>query len=184
MIEIKLAETEKELNGILELQALNHYSNLDAKEKSEQGFVTCMHSMEQLQKMNGFAKSVIAKNDDAVIGYNLAMTKDCKDDIPILIPMFAEINQLHHKNRILADINYIVCGQICIAKAFRGKQLFDQLYKFYASTYSKDYPVIITEIASENLRSLKAHKRVGFKHLKSYTSPYGQDWEIVLWDFK
>lgn len=38
--------------------------------------------------------------------------------------------------------------------------------------------MIITEIDAKNTRSLNAHKSVGFKHLKSYSSN-NQEWVIV-----
>ena len=184
MFEITLANHKEDLQGILALQKINHHSNLSELEIQQQGFVTCIHSFEQLQRMNNFAKSIIAKNQNKVIAYNLAMTQDCKDDIPILVPMFKQINALTYQGHPLKNTNYIICGQICIAKEFRAQGLFDKLYDFYATTYSKKYPFILTEIVSSNLRSLNAHKRVGFESLKTYKDKNGTNWEIVIWDFK
>lgn len=183
MVEITLANTLEDLQGILKLQQLNHYSNLSKEEKDEQGYVTCIHSLSQLQKMNNFAKSIIVKDQNKVVGYNLAMTRDCQFDLPILVPMFEQINKLSYKEKALVDVNYIICGQVCIAKDHRGKGLFEKMYKFYAQTHAQDYPFIITEIASDNLRSIRAHKRVGFEPLKSYKDPSETNWEIVIWNF-
>jgi hypothetical protein len=46
------------------------------------------------------------------------------------------------------------------------------------------YTFAVTEIASSNLRSLSAHRRVGFQTIHEYKAPDGENWCIVLleWD--
>ena len=44
-----------------------------------------------------------------------------------------------------------------------------------------DYDSIITEVDVKNIRSLNAHKSVGFKLLKKYVSN-NQLWEIIILD--
>ena len=50
--------------------------------------------------------------------------------------------------------------------------------------YSNKYDFAITEIAATNLRSLKAHRRIGFKEINTYLSPDKTEWVVVLWDWK
>jgi predicted GNAT family N-acyltransferase len=183
MVEIKSAEGMAELQGILDLQLENHLYTASDSEKSDQGFVTVRHSMEQLQKMNSIASHIIAKENEKVVGYILAMTKASKDLVPILIPMFSQFDLLTYKNRGVATYAYLVIGQICISKEHRGKGLFDQMYQRYKKAFSQQFDFAITEIAKNNIRSLAAHHRVGFTVIHEFKDDT-QDWAIVVWDWK
>lgn len=173
MIEYTYADSREELIQILELQEKNLPKSLSETEKIEQGFVTVHHNFDLLQKMNDMAPHIIAKSNHTVIGYALAMDKIFKDDIPLLIPMFNEI-----ENTLYANSNYLVMGQVCIDKNYRGKGVFKGLYAKMKDVYSTSYDVLITEIDEKNTRSLNAHKAVGFKTFKTYLSN-NQNWEVV-----
>lgn len=171
-----------ELQGILDLQLENHLHTISDNEKSDQGFVTVRHSMEQLQKMNSIAAHIIAKENEKVVGYILAMTKASKDLVPILIPMFNQFDQLSYQNQSVSSFEYLVIGQICVGKEQRGKGLFDKMYQVYKETYSSSYEFAITEIAKSNIRSLSAHKRVGFEIIHEFEDET-QEWAIVSWNW-
>jgi predicted GNAT superfamily acetyltransferase len=182
MISFSTSVSKDELQGILDLQAANLAINLNAEDIHSQGFVTVSHTYDQLKKLNDYERHIVAKQDDRVIGYLLAMTENSKSDIPVLVPMFDMFKETFYKNKSIADYNYIVVGQVCIAKQFRGQGILDNCYAAYKDYYSPRYDFAITEIATTNTRSLNAHKRVGFKEIKSYTSGT-QVWVIVLWDW-
>ncbi len=184
MIKYSASATIKDLDGIIALQKANLTQQLTKEEIKIQGFVTVHHSFEQLKRLNDHEKHIIAKDNENVVGYVLAMTKQSKFDLPVLIPMFNEFEILLYKNKIIADYNYIVAGQVCIHKAFRGQGIVDNCYATYKNFYSDKYDFVITEIAATNLRSLTAHKRIGFKEIHFYTAPDKEDWIIVLWDWK
>ena len=183
MISYSTSNTKEELEGILKLQRLNLAQGLSAEEVQSQGFVTVQHSYDVLKRMNDIEKHVIAKDNDAVAGYALAMTKQSRFDIPVLIPMFDVFDKIVFKEKIISDVNYIVVGQVCVGKAYRGQGIFDDCYAAYKKFYSSKYDVVITEIASTNLRSLNAHKRVGFHEISSYTDPENTEWIVVVWDW-
>jgi ribosomal protein S18 acetylase RimI-like enzyme len=183
MILIKPAETASELSEILKLQEVNLFQNLSAQERSVQGFVTVRHTLEQLSAMNDLAAHVIAKDGDQVAGYILAMTKGCSDFIPLLIPMFDQFDLLKLEGRPISDRNYLVIGQICVGKEYRGQGLVDRMYAEYASRFGEKYDFGITEIATANLRSLKAHQRVGFRTIHRFRDAI-QEWDIVIWNWK
>jgi hypothetical protein len=124
-LHFKTAESYEEFVGILELQQENHIKNL---ESLDQGFVFAEHSVEDLWKMGSFAPHVIAKDDDHVAAYILAMTVDCKDDIVMLIPMFEEFDKLEYKGTPLSSYNYLVVGQVAVGKEYRGQGVFDYCY--------------------------------------------------------
>jgi len=72
-------------------------------------------------------------------------------------------------------------GQICVAKSVRGKGVFRGLYSYMAQELKNDFDAIITEVDTKNIRSSNAHKAVGFKVIKNYTSN-NQLWEIISLD--
>lgn len=183
MIHYTTANTESDLKGILSLQKANLAKNLPQAEVESQGFVTVDHSYDQLKKLNDAEKHVIAKDDEKVIGYLLAMTQQAKSDIPILFPMFSVFDNIIYKGKRISDYNYLVVGQVCIDKQYRGQGILPNCYAVYKDYYSKKYDFAITEIASTNLRSLNAHRKIGFKEIHSYPGPDKTEWIVVVWDW-
>jgi predicted GNAT superfamily acetyltransferase len=184
MIVYSAANTPGELQGILTLQRENLARNLDAVEIKEQGFVTVEHDYALLEKLNRYEKHIIAKDGEIVIGYLLAMTKDCKNDVPVLLSMFDAFDRVMYKDKLIADYRYLVVGQVCVARPYRGQGILDACYAAYREHYHRKYDFAITEIDATNLRSLEAHKRIGFIELERYKGPDGTNWVIVLWDWR
>jgi ribosomal protein S18 acetylase RimI-like enzyme len=184
MIIYKTADKQSELEGILSLQKINLTESLSTEEVQSQGFVTVNHTYEQLKKLNDYEKHIIAKDGDKVIGYTLAMTQNSKSDIPILIPMFNIFNEVMYAGKKINAYTYIVVGQVCIDKAYRGQGIVDNCYTAYKKHYRNKYDFAITEIADTNVRSLNAHYRIGFKEIETYKGPDSTKWVIVLWDWK
>ena len=131
--------------------------------------------------MNDVYPHVIAKNQEEVVGYALVMTKDFRNDIPVLISMFEMIDKLIYERKPLAGENYFVMGQICIAKEFRGLGIFDGLYMKLKQLLASSFSFCLTEVALRNTRSIKAHERVGFNKIKEYKDSRGEKWETMLW---
>jgi L-amino acid N-acyltransferase YncA len=183
MIIYTTANSKNDLEGILNLQKRNLPPSLTNDEIQSQGFVTVDHSYEQLKTLNDYEKHVIAKESETVVGYLLAMTKQSRLDIPVLIPMFELFDTISYNNKEISGYNYLVVGQVCIDKAWRGQGILDRCYAAYRDYYHTKYDFAITEIAATNLRSLKAHTRIGFKEIKIYVSPDKTKWSVVLWDW-
>ena len=180
-IHITIASTDDDLISLLKLQQQNLPHNISKEEAIEQGFVTIEHSFDVLKRMNDQHSHIIAKHHDEVVGYALVMTKEFRNDIPVLIPMFEMIDQLIYAGEPLSNQKYFVMGQVCIAKDFRGFGIFDLLYNKLKQQLSSSFKLCITEVASRNIRSIKAHERVGLKTIHVYTDWRGEKWEIMLW---
>ncbi len=176
--------TDKELAEIIALQKKNLPANLTVAEMQEQGFVTVVHSLDDLKKMNQFEQHLVIKDNYTVVGYLLAMTKKSEFDIPVLSPMFEVFDKVSYQNKLLAAYNFIVVGQVCIDKEYRGKGLLNESYQAYKKTFSSKYDFAITEIATANQRSLNAHKTVGFREVHQFTDINQIEWSIVLWDWR
>lgn len=179
-----LTSTQQDLLGIIDLQKANLPVNITTEEKQLQGFVTVVHALEDLQKLHRIAPHIIARSGEQVVGYVLAMTAASARDIPVLVPMFELFGQITYHGKPVADYRYMVVGQVCVDKHFRGRGVFDRCYQTYCERFAPDYDFAITEIDVENTRSLKAHARLGFKEIHRYQAPNGVNWSIVLWEWR
>ncbi|MDH7446113.1 GNAT family N-acetyltransferase [Aquimarina sp. 2201CG14-23] len=170
--------SHQELEEILLLQQKNLTASISSEEKKKEGFVTVEHDFDILKKMNDQQPHIIAKDNDMVVGYTLCMTKDFCNDIEILKPMFSKI-----KKSLDPSKNYIVMGQVCIDKAYRGQGLFRGLYQQMKIELQEKYNLLITEVAANNLRSLHAHYAVGFKTLVIYEAD-NIEWHLIHWNWE
>ena len=171
----KRVETTEELQQILKLQNANLPTSLSHEESKTEGFVTVHHNFEILKALNETCAHIIAVHNSEVIGYTLCMDRSFKNDIEVLEPMFEKINK-----QVALGESYIVMGQVCIDKAFRGKGVFRGLYQHMKDALHSQFDQIITEVDRTNVRSIKAHLAIGFKILYSYRSN-DQDWKILYW---
>jgi GNAT superfamily N-acetyltransferase len=178
----QLVSSAGDLKQILLLQKENLEENIDAAEIQSQGFVTLRHDIQTLERMHRLAPSVIIKDNDTIVAYALTMLQDCRRLIPDLEPMFALLDQLSWKDRPLHSYRFYVMGQVCVAKAYRGKGLFEQLYQYHKKNYQHQYDLFITEIATRNHRSLKAHEKTGFKTIHTHRDKL-DEWKVVGWDW-
>ncbi len=184
MIDFTTAVTDKDLMGIMELQKSNLPVHLTQEEMQREGFVTVVHRFDDLKQMNDIEQHVIAKDNGTVVAYLLAMTSKSKYAIPILVPMFNLFDEVDYKGKKVSGYHYIVVGQVCVSKAYRGQGILDKCYEAYKSKFGKDYDFAITEIATSNQRSIHAHKRIGFEEIYRYVAPDKVEWSIVVWDWK
>ncbi len=171
------ASTTEELNQILKLQEENLRGLVSDEIKKKEGFVTLQHDFEILKKMNDACAHCIVKYKGEVVGYALSMLKEFQNDIPLLVPMFIQIEKAIKEQNLSS--NYIAMGQICIDKKLRGQGVFRGLYNYMAQELKNDFDAIITEVDTKNIRSSNAHKAIGFELLKNYISN-NQVWEVII----
>lgn len=184
MVRYGIVQSVDDLQGILALQKQNLAEHLPADEIQQQGFVTVHHTLADLERMHLLEPSVIAKEGEKVISYVLSMTLEARHHIPVLQPMFDMFHSISHDGHPLLSYPFIMVGQVCVDKAFRGKGVFENTYKAFRDQFRSRYPFSLTEIADRNSRSMRAHERIGFNTLHSYSSPDGEMWNIVVWDWQ
>ncbi len=184
MVKYGISTTEEELKSILELQQINLPRNISTEELESQGFVTVEHDLDLLTRMNSPYQHIIAKEDNKVVGYTLVMLPKWKHDIPVLVEMFDQIDSIVYGGALLSEAKYFTMGQVCVAKSHRGQGVFAGLYTEMKKRMSPDFDYIITEIASRNYRSIRAHEKVGFEIIKTYQIGDGEEWVLVLMDLR
>lgn len=182
MVHLSLSKSTSELKGILALQQENLLNTLTQEEKNEQGFVSIPHTLDQLKAMHTIAPHVLAKENEQVVGYVLAMPLASRSIVPMLAPLFETFEKLAVDGKKVTDYNPMVVGQVCVGKSERGTGLFDNLYAAYRAQYAAGYDFAITSIALTNYRSMAAHQRVGFKVIHRFEDSI-QPWAIVFWDW-
>ena len=164
------------------MQALNLKQNITAEEAIDQGFLTASYTIEYLQEMNAVSSSIIAKDGDKVVGYALVTTKESKNGHDLIEDLFDAIDACEYNGQLLKDVNYIVVGQLCVAKEYRGQDLVQKLYGHFRDCLSNEFTYLVTDVAKANVRSLKAHKKRGFQVINELMYG-GFGWDIVLWDW-
>jgi ribosomal protein S18 acetylase RimI-like enzyme len=173
-----------QIQEILDLQTQNLPKNITANEAKEQGFVTVQHDADLLWSMNQKYPHSIAIDNETVVGFALVMTQDFKNDIPILVPMFEQLDEMTFNNKPLNESSYFVMGQICVAKSHRGQGIAGHLYKNLEERLSSTFDYIITEVATRNWRSMRAHEKVGFQILKKYVDETtNEEWALLIWEW-
>jgi L-amino acid N-acyltransferase YncA len=174
-----VAESNKDLEQILELQKKNLKTILSAEEKRSQGFVTLKHDLSLLKEMNSPYPHIICKKEDQIVGYALVMLRDIEKRIPALGSMFYQINSLTYQGKSLEHARFFIMGQVCVAKEDRGKGVFAGLYREMQYCMRHDFEYIVTEVDSRNTRSVRAHEKVGFQTIHIY--PEGEiEWHVIL----
>lgn len=166
------ANPGNDLKEILELQRINLPDQLTDDDRKQEGFVTISHSLELLERMNDVCPHIVARDNGRVVGYALCMHPDFSEEIPILLSMFEMINTL------LEDRSYMVMGQVCVDKGYRGKGVFRGLYQAMKAALVGEFELIVTEVDDRNTRSLDAHLAIGFRVIKKYQSD-GRDWYLI-----
>jgi hypothetical protein len=177
-VEVGLARGTDDLDGILRLQRENLEETVGPDEAARDGFVTVVHTREILEQMHALAPSIVARAAGQVVGYALAMPLECAPEVPILDPMFAQFEVITYRGAPLLSHRCYVMGQVCVARSHRGTGVFDALYAGHRRHYAHRFDLLVTEVAVRNVRSLRAHLRVGFVLVAHYMGG-GEEWAVV-----
>jgi GNAT superfamily N-acetyltransferase len=178
-----VASTEQHFEQILQLQKQNLFSAISEEQQAQQGFVFAEHTVPLLKMMAAQLPQVIALSCDKVIGYNLAMPVSMKNEMPSLVPMFSAFERSEYKGKPLSTYRFIVGGQVCVDKDFRGQGLLSRLYHETRKRLSSGYQLCVTEVSERNDISLKAHLKMGFEVVSTYHD--GKElWNVVVWDLE
>ncbi len=183
-ISITKVSSDNQLEQILALQQANLKTSLTTDEILSEGFVTCKHDFDLLKKMNQPNPHVIILDKDSVVGYCLVMSPNWRGELDVLDSMFERIEHTSFQNQNILSTDYIIVGQVCIHKDYRGKGLFRRMYQFYKGCLADQFKYCITEVEASNVRSLEAHRALGFCTLLCYQPGDGHDWELIIWDWK
>ena len=180
---IKRVSDRKEIEGIKTLQTANLRQNLNPEEIRTQGFVTAEYSLDFLERMNEDEPAVIAVDDDKVVGYALVATRGLLGQHELLDDLFRQVDEQIYRGEKLSERNYVLVGQLCVAKEQRGKGLAGKMYELFRSELSGRFDYCLTDVQVSNPRSIRAHLRAGFQIIGELNYG-GSPWKIVIWDWR
>lgn len=182
MINIDVASSARHFEQILDLQRRYHASALSRDAQEREGFVFVEHSVPLLQRMSAELPQAIAlAGDDAVVGYCLSLSLALRSEVPSLAPMFDQFSRCTYRGKPLSSLGFFVGGQVCVHRAYRGRGLLARLYEQVRLSAPPAYELCVTEIAVRNQVSVRAHQRMGFEPVSTY-SDGSEAWVIVAWD--
>jgi GNAT superfamily N-acetyltransferase len=174
---------DDELLHIHELNRDNLRGNLSLQEQEEQGFVTWLYPVSLLQQLDDLAPSIIVKDEDKVVGYALVTPIEAGAFHPDLQAMIHNLETINYAGKPLSSYSYYIMGQVCIEKDYRGRGIFSMLFQKHKELYSDTYDLLVTEISVTNYRSQKAHEKVGFTTIHTYSDTL-DEWNVVAWNWK
>ncbi len=175
------ASNKCDLEAILTLQAENLPAALSEFQMAKEGFVTVHHNRQILSDMSKPYCHIVARDHDLLAGYALVMLKKFAKDIPVLVPMSEELETAVFNGELICELNYVLMGQICVAKAYRRQGVFNGLYNKMKSTLRSNFDYIVTEVDIKNQPSIRAHQSIGFECVREYISD-DKTWNLLIWD--
>lgn len=182
MINIDVASSPQHFEQILDIQQRYHANALSREAQEREGFVFVEHSVPLLRRMSAELPQAIAlERDDVVVGYCLSLSLTLRSEVPSLGPMFDQFSRCAYHGRPLSSLNFFVGGQVCVDRAYRGRGLLARLYEQLRLSAPRAYDLCVTEIAVRNQVSVRAHERMGFETISTY-SDGSETWAIVAWD--
>lgn len=182
MIHATTATTDEDLQQILDLQKANLKQNLTDQVRKSQGFVTMKFSIDMLRELRTLSPSIVLKVDNQILAYAIVFLKEGINFYPEMNALTENLSNIEWKGKRLSDSDYYIMGQVCVAERLRGTGAFDLLYQTHRELMSSRYECLVTEIATSNTRSLRAHERVGFKPVYIHRDAI-DEWQIVVWDW-
>ncbi len=147
-----------DVEGILQLQALNLYSNLSEADRAA-GFVTTPFTVAQIEQLLAQTGAFVAEDDGKILGYAFAGSWDFFSQWPIFPYMVSRFPLLDFQDTPITETNSFQYGPVCIDRSIRGSGIFPQLFATMRSGMADRYPIGVTFINKINPRSVAAHTR-------------------------
>jgi ribosomal protein S18 acetylase RimI-like enzyme len=184
--DVRPAESDADLRGILALQAANLPGAVGEEERRSEGFVTLRHDLGLLREMNEPWPHVIATpaGSGEVVAYALVMQRRFRERLPVLESMFQRLERLAWRGRPVGAWRWYVMGQVCVAKEHRGRGLVERMYAEHRTRMAPHFDLMLTVIDRTNTRSVRAHEKAGFEVIEEYTEDGGPEWSIVAMDLR
>ena len=182
MLQLSIVTNDAELEQI---STLNHQylkQNLSPAERMQQGFLSWRYTFPLLKQLHQLAPSIIVKDGNAVVGYALTTLREAGKFHADLHQMFQQLGAVVYQQKPLFDYTFYCMGQICVHHDYRGRGLVEAMYAKHKETYGHRFDLLLTEIASDNQRSIRAHEKAGFRIIYTYQEQQ-EEWNVVVWDW-
>lgn len=156
----------EDFEKMVELQNGNLITTL-GDQKSD-GFLSAAFTAEQFTEFRESVAVIVAVDDTSVVGFACASTVEfCKQN-PLPASMIARFAGIVIGGKNLAELRSVICGPICVAKNFRGKGIFEELYSTLFRSVGNDFDVALALVSTENPRSIKAHEKIAMTSVDNF----------------
>jgi hypothetical protein len=149
---------ESDIDGILDLQSHNLYSQLAPADLAG-GFVTTPFTPALLQKLLVRDGVFVAENAGQIVGYLLAADWVFFSQWEIFRLMVDRLPNVRFNGKEVTVDRSFQYGPICIDRVVRGSNIFPQLFNLMRTNFASNFPVGVTFINKLNQRSFAAHTR-------------------------
>jgi hypothetical protein len=172
MVQTRLG-TKADITGILTLQEPNLVSNMTEAQKVN-GFVTTPLTVPMLERMIGERGVFVGENEiGQIVAYVIAGDWDFYRQWPIFDYMVSRFPTLNFQGREITVQNSFQYGPICIDHQYRGTGLMKTIFETMRLELVKRYPISITFINQTNIRSMKAHQKIGWELVDEFSFETG-----------
>lgn len=172
-----LQATDNDLQGILDLQQKNLIQHLTDAEKAD-GFLSVAFTEAQFKTMNDQTGIIVCKAGDQVCGYLCASSLEFNKAFPLVAAMMETFPKLSYKEKTLDQYPAIIIGPWCIASESRGKGVFANMWLALNKMRCTN-ELMVTFIATQNLRSYHAAKKVGMEAISTFQFK-GNDFFVLV----
>ena len=183
-MELRKIRNESELVQVHKLLEENLKQNLSYQERKQQGFITINYSLNSLIKLNKITPTIVAIDESKVIGYALSANRNCKGLHKFLDMVIAEVDKTFYNKDLLLESDYVVVGQLCVAKAYRRRGVSQKIYQEFKQEFHQTHPYCLTGVDALNKGSIESHKKCGFRVLKQLKCGLNSIGYLLIWDWR
>ena len=79
-----------------------------------------------------------------LVAYAFTVVNEARHIFPPMESMFVLLETLQWKDKPFHHFRYYEMGQICVAKDYRGKGVFEMLYQQHKRSYSHKFDLLVT----------------------------------------
>jgi hypothetical protein len=156
--------SDTDISQIMNIQSENQRSNLTPSQQKN-GYLSIAFSEDEFTDFNDNLCVAVARDEHEVIGYCCVSSAVFNAQFPILHQIVASISSyaVPETQDIPTEEKSCIYGPACIALPHRGKDVLQKLSTFALEiAKERGYAYCFSFIAADNVRSLKAHKKLSF----------------------
>lgn len=159
-LQLRRATTD-DIEEILNLHSLYQLQTISEEDKKD-GFITTAFDKYQLkdliEKEDGIFLA-IKESSNTLVAYAMAASWQYWSQWPMFAHMITQLPKIQYKGYQLSVDNSYQYGPVAVDKSVRGTGVLEALFGFALGEMETRYPVLVTFINKNNLRSYAAHTR-------------------------
>jgi Leu/Phe-tRNA-protein transferase len=178
-MELKIAELS-DIEATLKLHQKYQIDTIAPEDKKD-GFVTTSFTHEELSQLITEEEGLfLVKEGDEVLAYIMSASWDFWSQWAMFQQMIANLDNLEYLGQKLTTENSYQYGPICIDKSIRGTGVLEKFFNFVRQLMSVKYPILVTFINKQNVRSFEAHQRkLGLEVITEFTFNENEYYQMV-----